>query len=49
MQLHWILEIHFIDRAQQIRGSFKKLLTIDGVSTTPAPSRSQSHASESGD
>jgi Xaa-Pro aminopeptidase len=26
---HWILEIHFIDRARQIGGFFEELLTID--------------------
>jgi Xaa-Pro dipeptidase len=26
---HWILEIHFIDRAQQIGGFFEELLTVD--------------------
>lgn len=27
---HWILEIHFVDRARQIGGFFEQLLTIDG-------------------
>jgi Xaa-Pro dipeptidase len=31
---HWILEIHFVDRAQQIGGFYEELLTIDG----PVPS-----------
>jgi len=26
---HWILEIHFIDRARQIGGFYEQLLTID--------------------
>jgi Xaa-Pro dipeptidase len=26
---HWILEIHFIDRAHQIGGFFEELLTVD--------------------
>jgi len=30
---HWILEIHFIDRAKQIGGFFEELLTIDGQAT----------------
>jgi Xaa-Pro dipeptidase len=25
---HWILEIHFIDRARQIGGFFEQLLTV---------------------
>jgi Xaa-Pro dipeptidase len=28
---HWILEIHFVDRARQIGGFFEELLTIDQV------------------
>jgi len=31
---HWILEIHFIDRAMQIGGFFEELLTVDGPITT---------------
>ena len=27
---HWILEIHFIDRARQIGGFYEQLLTVDG-------------------
>jgi Xaa-Pro aminopeptidase len=27
---HWILEIHFIDRARKIGGFFEELLTVDG-------------------
>jgi hypothetical protein len=27
-QRHWILEIHFVDRAQQIGGFYEELLTI---------------------
>ncbi|HEX3395183.1 MAG TPA: M24 family metallopeptidase [Steroidobacteraceae bacterium] len=27
---HWILEIHFVDRARQIGGFFEELLTVDG-------------------
>jgi Xaa-Pro aminopeptidase len=30
---HWILEIHFIDRAKQIGGFFEELLTVDGPVT----------------
>jgi Xaa-Pro dipeptidase len=26
---HWILEIHFVDRARQIGGFFEQLLTVD--------------------
>jgi Xaa-Pro dipeptidase len=26
---HWILEIHFVDRARQIGGFFEELLTVD--------------------
>jgi Xaa-Pro dipeptidase len=25
---HWILEIHFVDRARQIGGFFEELLTV---------------------
>jgi Xaa-Pro dipeptidase len=25
---HWIFEIHFVDRARQIGGSYEELLTI---------------------
>jgi len=28
-QRHWILEIHFIDRARQIGGFYEELLTVD--------------------
>ncbi|MGA3157506.1 MAG: M24 family metallopeptidase [Steroidobacteraceae bacterium] len=31
---HWILEIHFIDRAKQIGGFFEELLTVDAPVTT---------------
>jgi len=34
---HWILEIHFIDRARQIGGFYEELLTVD-------PARPASHA-----
>jgi len=27
---HWILEIHFVDRARQIGGFYEQLLTVDG-------------------
>jgi Xaa-Pro dipeptidase len=36
-QRHWILEIHFIDRARQIGGFYEELLTVD-------PERPASHA-----
>jgi hypothetical protein len=26
---HWILEIHFVDRARKIGGFFEELLTVD--------------------
>jgi Xaa-Pro dipeptidase len=29
-QRHWILEIHFIDKARRIGGFFEELLTVDG-------------------
>jgi Xaa-Pro aminopeptidase len=29
LRRHWILEIHFIDRARQIGGFFEELLTVD--------------------
>jgi Xaa-Pro dipeptidase len=29
-QRHWILEIHFVDRAREIGGFFEELLTVDG-------------------
>jgi Xaa-Pro dipeptidase len=32
---HWILEIHFIDRARQIGGFFEELLTVDADTRTP--------------
>jgi Xaa-Pro dipeptidase len=33
---HWILEIHFIDRARQIGGFFEELLTVDASDRQPA-------------
>jgi hypothetical protein len=26
---HWVFEIHFVDRAQEIGGSYEELLTIE--------------------
>jgi len=26
---HWILEVHFVDRAREIGGFFEELLTVD--------------------
>jgi Xaa-Pro dipeptidase len=34
---HWILEIHFIDRARQIGGFFEELLTVDPRDRQLAP------------
>jgi Xaa-Pro dipeptidase len=34
---HWILEIHFIDRAREIGGFFEELLTVDARDAGPAP------------
>jgi hypothetical protein len=33
---HWILEIHFVDRARQIGGFFEELLTV-GAPAMGAP------------
>jgi Xaa-Pro dipeptidase len=32
---HWILEIHFIDRAREIGGFFEELLTVDARDSVP--------------
>jgi len=32
---HWILEIHFIDRAREIGGFFEELLTVDARDAEP--------------
>ena len=34
-QRHWILEIHFIDRAREIGGFYEELLTIDAGNADP--------------
>ena len=32
---HWILEVHFIDRAREIGGFFEELLTVDAGDADP--------------
>jgi len=32
---HWILEIHFIDRAREIGGFYEELLTVDAGDADP--------------
>jgi hypothetical protein len=32
---HWILEIHFIDRAREIGGFYEELLTVDARDAVP--------------
>jgi Xaa-Pro dipeptidase len=33
---HWVLEVHFIDRAREIGGFFEELLTVDAGDAGPA-------------
>jgi hypothetical protein len=43
-QRHWILEIHFIDRARQIGGFYEELLTVDARDAVTTTDRESLHA-----